>query len=161
MCLNDFCPNFFTVVVPFYHPTSNVGELLVALLVWQTWLYLIFLILSVQHTCNPLSFIVVLFCIYLMNDVEIFFMCHLYIYSVKCLFKNFAHWKIRLVIFLWLNYMHFPRLFTHQLMDIWVSLTFWLLWVMLMGHLCTSFCVAICLQVPWIYTWVWDFWVIS
>lgn len=97
MCLNDFCPNFFTVVVPFYSPTSNVGELLVALLVWQTWLYLIFLILSVQHTCNPLSFIVVFFfffCIYLMNDVEIFFMCHLYIYSVKCLFKTFAHLKL-------------------------------------------------------------------
>lgn len=108
MCLNDFCPNFFTVVVPFYSPTSNVGELLVALLVWQTWLYLIFLILSVQHTCNPLSFIVFFFFLYLPDEWcwDFFHVPFIYLLSEVSI-QNFCPFKIRLVIFLWLNYSKF------------------------------------------------------
>lgn len=128
MCLNDFCPNFFTVVVPFYSPTSNVGELLVALLVWQTWLYLIFLILSVQHTCNPLSFIVFFFFLYLPDEWcwDFFHVPFIYLLSEVSI-QNFCPFKIRLVIFLWLNYSKFflyildTRLFSYTYKDIYLK----------------------------------------
>lgn len=36
----------------------------------------------------------------------------------------------------------------HCLMDIWVVSIFWVLWIMLLGNLCTSFYVDICFRLP-------------
>ena len=44
-------------------------------------------------------------------------------------------------------------LFIHQLIDIWVFSTFWLLWMILLWRFMYGFlCVDICIHISWLYT---------
>lgn len=45
------------------------------------------------------------------------------------------------------------------LMEVWDISTFWLLWIMLLLHLCACFCLKAYFPLFWVYTQEWNYWV--